>query len=115
MILLSIVQSRLRGDYEEMLQQAVNARTAAEMWRSESRQELKRLEQAAEQWAADNARRRESRSAGVADDSCDDNFKVGVRSPIRGQRRGLHAAARLQRDRRPRRRRGHGDRPLAPV
>ncbi len=60
-ILLSIVQSRLRGEYEEMLQQAVNGRTAAEMWRSKSRQELKRLEQAAEQWATDNARRRESR------------------------------------------------------
>jgi len=60
-ILLSIVQSRLRSEYEDMLQQAVNGRAAAELWRSKSRQELKRLEQAAEQWAADNARRREAR------------------------------------------------------
>ncbi|MEY3174435.1 MAG: translocase FtsK [Planctomycetota bacterium] len=65
LILLSIVQSRLRGEYEEMLQQAVNARAAADLWRSKSRQELKRLEQAGEQWAADNVRRREARKQAI--------------------------------------------------
>ncbi|MFM7059463.1 MAG: FtsK/SpoIIIE domain-containing protein [Planctomycetota bacterium] len=65
LILLSVVQSRLRGEYEDMLQQAVNGRAAADLWRSRSRQELKRLEQAAEQWAADNARRRQARVEAV--------------------------------------------------
>ncbi len=65
LILLSVVQSRLRGEYEDMLQQAVNGRAAAEFWRSRSRQELKRLEHAAEQWAADNIRRRQSRVEAV--------------------------------------------------
>ncbi len=65
LILLSIVQSRLRGEYEDMLQQAINGRAAAELWRSKSRQELKRLEHAADQWAADNTRRRQARVQAV--------------------------------------------------
>ena len=61
LVLLSSVQSRLRGEFEEMLQQAANARAAAELWRSKSRTELRKLEHSAEQWATENIRRRQAR------------------------------------------------------
>lgn len=59
MVLLSLVQSRLRGAFEEMLQCVSNAKALAEFWELRSRVELKKLELAAEKWSAEVLLRRE--------------------------------------------------------
>jgi energy-coupling factor transporter ATP-binding protein EcfA2 len=58
-VLLAMVQSRLRNGFEEILQHVANAKAASEYWKQKSRQELKRLDQAAETWRADMQKRRE--------------------------------------------------------
>ncbi len=59
MVLLSRVQSSLRGAFEEMLQCISNAKALAEFWESRSLVELKKLESAAEKWSAEVLLRRE--------------------------------------------------------
>ncbi len=49
-VLLVLVQSRLRGAFEEMLQHVANAGTAFEYWRQKSELELKRVDAVADSW-----------------------------------------------------------------
>ena len=67
MVLLSVVQSRLRGAFEELLQCVSNARALSEFWQVRSGAELKKLEAAAERWSADVQLRREQRAAGFVE------------------------------------------------
>lgn len=66
MVLLSVVQSRLRRAFQEMLQCVSNARVLAEFWESRSRLELRKLESAAEKWSAEVLVRREQHATALA-------------------------------------------------
>ena len=99
LVLVSMVQSRLRGEYEDMLQQAANARAAAELWRTKSRHELRKLEQSAEQWAQDNLRRREAReqsleaAAAAVIQELESSFETAAADDIAGLERELATVA----------------------
>ncbi len=58
LILLLSVQSRLRGDFERLLQHVSNSRAAVHYWKQKSNAELKRLDAAAQQWKAEMEERR---------------------------------------------------------
>jgi len=62
-VLLSIVQSRLRGTFDEMLQHVANARAAIEYWTGKSEHELRRAEAEAGAWKTAMLQHREGNSA----------------------------------------------------
>ncbi|MBL8812837.1 MAG: hypothetical protein JNM43_21910, partial [Planctomycetaceae bacterium] len=62
-VLLVTVQSRLRGGFSELLQHVANANAAAEYWNARSRNELKKLTQAAEKWKTEILQKREHHAA----------------------------------------------------
>ncbi|MCA9083929.1 MAG: hypothetical protein KDA81_07725 [Planctomycetaceae bacterium] len=58
LILLMIIQSRLRRKFEALLQHTSNARHARELWERRSEKHIDRMEAGAEQWRNEVSRRR---------------------------------------------------------
>lgn len=59
---LMVVQSRLRGGFQTMLQHASNVQSLSNLWEERSSQQLSKLERAAEKWRVQVTKRREQRT-----------------------------------------------------
>ncbi|MFN9719767.1 MAG: FtsK/SpoIIIE domain-containing protein, partial [Planctomycetota bacterium] len=57
-VLLLTVQSRLRGDFERLLQHAANSRAAVHYWKQKSVAEIRRLDADAQKWKSEMEERR---------------------------------------------------------
>lgn len=62
---VTIVQSRLRNGFQQLLQHAANAASLSQLWEDRSMQQLKKMERAAEKWKRKMVRRREQRTAQI--------------------------------------------------
>ena len=78
-VLLSLVQSRLRGTFDEMLQHVANARAAIEYWTGKSEQELRRADAEADAWKTAMLQHREGNSTklqNAADSQIDERTRT---------------------------------------
>lgn len=62
---VTMVQSRLRSGFQQLLQYAANAQSLTALWEDRSAQQLKKMERAAEKWKRKMIRRREQRTAQI--------------------------------------------------
>lgn len=77
--MLVLVQSRLRGAFEEMLQHVANARAAIESWTQKSGHELKQVDAAADSWKTSMQQHRSQNSAKLqkaADDQINERTRI---------------------------------------